>query len=319
MTRIVASPDEPLIACHAAAFDDHEVEEFEAHSTTLGGGFTIRRALPMRERRMVGAWCFLDHIGPAELGEDARMRVRPHPHIGLQTVTWLFEGEVLHRDSLGYRQVIRPGQLNVMTSGQGITHSEESPDPLTPRIHGVQFWVALPESRRHGEATFEHIPQMPSVAWADTEVHVIAGEFGGATSPATWYTPLVGLDIPLPGPGERTLPLRGDFEHGFIVTDGVVQLGDHVLRPGTLLYIRPGRTELCVRTTAAARLIAIGGVPFEAPILMWWNFVGRTRDEIVQARTDWEAHHPRFGAVSGWGDERLDAPAALPAAPHPAS
>jgi quercetin 2,3-dioxygenase len=317
MTIVVPQQEEPLINCRAAALAEDEGQEFEAHVGSLGGGFTIRRALPLRERRMIGAWCFLDHIGPFDIQPDGeKMLVRPHPHIGLQTVTWLFSGEVQHRDSLGYHLVIRPGELNVMTSGNGICHSEETPQEYTPHIHGVQLWVALPESRRHGESLFEHLESVPTCTLGTIQISVFAGTFNGLTSPASWFTPLVGLDVQIQEAGEHTLPLQPGFEHGFMVVDGEVEIAGHTMSAGRLLYIRPGRDAICLRTSGAARLIVIGGEPFESPILMWWNFVARTREEIVQAREDWQAVSDRFGRVPGWGDERIDAPVNLPAAPR---
>ena len=287
----------------------HEgVERIEAVATILGEGLQIRRALPTRQRRLIGAWCFLDHIGPANVAHNRGVRVGPHPHIGLQTVTWLTEGELLHRDSLGSEQVIRPGQLNLMTSGRGISHSEESPVLRSPQIHGVQFWIALPESVRHGGPAFDHYPELPIVDQGGVRITVLAGSAFGATSPARIHTPLIGLDVMMACGSALQLPLRPDFEYGLLVTGGEILVDGEVLTPGTLLYLGLGRDGVKLGCTDTAQLILIGGEPLAEPVLMWWNFVARSKEELTQACHDWNAQAKYFGEVTGYDGARLTAP-----------
>ena len=275
----------------------------------IGDGMRVRRALPTRQRRLVGAWCFLDHFGPAEVGRTRGMRVGPHPHIGLQTVTWLLQGEVLHRDSLGSLQRIEPGALNLMTAGKGIAHSEESPEPHSPQLHGVQFWVALPETARHMAPAFEHHPKVPTVQTNRLRVSVFAGDMLGERSPARFHTPLVGAHIVAPAGAVATLPLKPEFEYGAIVTYGRAEIAGQRVIPGSLVYLRPGRNGLPIVTGAGdAGIVLVGGVPLEEPVLMWWNFVARTKAELTQASGDWNTAAPYLGEVHGYDGPRLVAP-----------
>ena len=286
------------------------------HEVALGGAraMTVTRTLPNRGRRMVGAWCFADAYGPTDLREHVGMRVPPHPHTALQTVSWLLSGEVLHRDSLGHRQLIRPGQLNLMTAGRGISHSEETPPEHSPWLHGVQLWVALPEGDRRTEPRFEHHAELPVISDGGVDVTVVMGELAGVTSPARTYTPLVCADAVLAEGASTRLPLRPDFEYAVLALDGIVQVdGDSAvepveLAPGPLLYLGSGRTELLIGADAPARLLLLGGEPFEEQLVMWWNFVGRSHQDIVQARDDWQAG-VGFGQVAGFDGDRLPAPA----------
>lgn len=259
-----------------------------AHSTRLGDELEIRRALPRSRLPRVGAWCFLDHFGPLPLpAGNPGVRVGPHPHIGLQTVTWLLEGEILHRDSLGYEQLIRPGQLNLMTAGGGITHSEESPPDRGPGIHGLQLWIALPDAERHCEPRFEHHAELPRLQRDGMDITVFAGTGLDLQSPARLHSPLVGMDMRLEDTGPRSLPLAPGFEHGLLVTEGQVVINGFELAPGALLFLPAGRDRLEVDCDAAARLLLIGGEPFEEPLILWWNFVARRHEEIVAARAAW--------------------------------
>jgi len=278
------------------------------HDVPLGRYTTVRRLLPQRPRRMIGAWCFVDQFGPDDVLGHPGMQVPPHPHTGLQTVTWLVAGEVLHRDSLGSLQTIRPGQLNLMTSGHGIAHSEESPAEHPPIMHGVQLWVALPEEARHQPARFEHHAELPSANLAGVTTTVVVGELGDLRSPARVHSPLLGAELLLE-PGARTeLILRSDFEYGLLALDGAVEVDGTELTPGGLLYLGEERTGAAISSEPGARLFLLGGEPFEEPLVMWWNFVARSDDEIRQAREDW-AKGDRFGVVRGYAGERLPAPA----------
>ncbi|HET7174947.1 MAG TPA: pirin family protein [Gammaproteobacteria bacterium] len=285
------------------------IEALPAHEATVGGGMQVRRALPHRLRRRVGAWCFLDHYGPVTLKpQDEGMRVGPHPHMGLQTVSWLFEGSVLHRDSLGSLQHIEPGQLNLMTAGRGISHSEETPAEHPPGIHGLQFWIALPESRRHGEPAFDHHPRLPDIRRDGLEMTLIVGEALGERSPAKAYTPLAGLDIVCRDSGSRRLPLNPAFEHALFLIEGEMTLEGQPMAPGTLYYLGPGRERVSLGNKGHARAFLLGGEPLREDVLLWWNFVGRSTEEMQQARTEWQARAARFGEVQGYDGERLTAP-----------
>jgi hypothetical protein len=269
----------------------------------------VRRALPSRHRRMIGAWCFLDHFGPADVARNRGMRVGPHPHTGLQTLTWLLSGELLHRDSLGTEQRIEPGALNLMTAGKGISHSEESPEPHSGELHGVQFWIALPDSARHAAPAFEHHPRVPLVRSNNVRASVLAGEFMGERSPAAFHTPIVAASIVAPAVSVATLPLNPEFEHGAIVTYGRAEIAGQRIIPGSLVYVPPGRDGLPISTGAGdAGVVLVGGPPFSEQVLMWWNFVARTKAEITQACGDWNNGAPYLGEVRGYDGERLLAP-----------
>jgi redox-sensitive bicupin YhaK (pirin superfamily) len=277
------------------------------HDVPLGRYTTVRRLLPQRVRRMVGAWCFVDHFGPAEVSGRPGMQVPPHPHTGLQTVTWLVEGEILHRDSLGSRESILPGQVNLMTSGHGIAHSEESPPDHPPVMHGLQLWVALPERARHGQARFEKHPSLPVLRDGEVTTTVVVGALDGVGSPALVHTPLVGAEVLMPAGTRTRLPLEPDFEHAVLVMTGAADVAGTALSPGSLLYLGRDRSELALHSAAGSRLFLIGGVPFEEPLVMWWNFVSRSHEEIVQAREDWMTGR-RFGVVTGYAGDPLPAP-----------
>ena len=222
------------------------------------------------------------------------MQVGPHPHIGLQTVTWLLEGEVVHTDSLGTEQPIRPGQLNLMTAGRGIAHAE-SAQPSTGS-HGIQLWVAQPDATRDGEPAFEHHAALPQVALGAAVATVLVGDLAGTSSPARHDTPLVGVDLAV-SPGTGTIPLRSDWEHALVVADVEVVVDGAPVQPGQLAYLPPGQDELGIQATRASRVLLLGGEPFPDDIVMWWNFVARSREEILGARADWEGHGPRFADV----------------------
>ncbi|MFD9776751.1 pirin family protein [[Kitasatospora] papulosa] len=282
----------------------------------LGESTEVRRLLPNLGRRMVGAWAFVDHYGPDDIADEPGMQVPPHPHMGLQTVSWLHEGEVLHRDSLGSLQQIRPRELGLMTSGRAISHSEESPKPHARFLHGAQLWVALPGSDRHVEPRFEHHTGLPAVTAPGLTATVILGELDGAASPGTAYTPIVGADLTLTAGAEARLPLDPDFEYAVLSMSGEAEIDGVPVLPGSMLYLGCGRTELPLRAASDAGLMLLGGEPFAEEIVMWWNFVGRSHEEIEQARQDW-TEGPRFGEVKGYDGGRLPAPELPPVALKP--
>ena len=279
----------------ATAADACDIEITDSRHTELGG-VTIRRALPRRDRRTVGAWCFVDHMGPATVSAGRGLEIGPHPHIGLQTVTWLLAGEVLHRDSIGSEQLIRPGQLNLMTAGHGISHSEEA-TTYRGELHGLQLWVAQPTATREGDAAFEHHAELPRVDVGDCTATVLVGDFAGAGSPARRDTDHVGVDLDL-RPGETVIPLVPGYEHALVVVDGAVWLGGNVLEPGHLGYLGTALDEVRLRTEQPTRALLVGGVPFPEPVLMWWNYVARDRTEIDAAHRDWIVGSERFGHVA---------------------
>ncbi len=282
----------------------------EPREVPLGGvrGMSVLRALPHRNLPTIGAWCFLDRFGPA----DTRMRVEPHPHIGLQTVTWPLVGEIRHRDSLGSDVDLRRGQLNLMTAGNGISHSEYSVGEGAVPLDALQFWVVLPESARHGAAGFERHTELPGLRLpaeqgADASATVVLGEFAGVRSPATVHTPIVGAEIVVPAGTRVRLPLRAEWEHALLLVEGDAVVAEHPLAHNDTLYLGDSRDAVTVESTDGALLFLLGGEPFEDDIVMWWNFAGRSHDEIAEAREEWEAASARFGEVDGH-DVRIPAP-----------
>ncbi|MFJ7417643.1 pirin family protein [Streptomyces uncialis] len=273
----------------------------------LGESTEVRRLLPNLGRRMVGAWAFVDHYGPDDIADEPGMQVPPHPHIGLQTVSWLHEGEVLHRDSTGSLQTIRPRELGLMTSGRAIAHSEESPKSHARFLHGAQLWVALPDGDRHVEPHFEHHAVLPTVTAPGLTATVILGDLDGSRSPGTVYTPIVGADLALTRGADVRLPLEPDFEYAVLSMSGEASVDGVPVLPGSMLYLGCGRTELPLRAESDADLMLLGGEPFAEELVMWWNFVARTNEEIVQARSDW-MNGDSFGEVKGYDGGPLAAP-----------
>ncbi|WP_310432130.1 pirin family protein [Streptomyces sp. 3330] len=271
---------------------------------------TVRRTLPQRTRSLIGAWCFADHYGPDDVADTGGMDVAPHPHTGLQTVSWLFTGEIEHRDSLGTHACVRPGELNLMTGGHGIAHSEVS-TPDTSVLHGVQLWVALPDEHRDAPRDFQHHAPAP-VGVPGAEIRVFLGSLAGSTSPVRTFTPLLGAELVLAPGAELTLAVDPAFEHGLLVDTGVIRFADTSLRPAELGCLEPGRTHLTLVNEAAgpARAVLLGGPPFEEEIVMWWNFIGRSHEDIAQARREWMdgLGGDRFGEVEGYGGAPLPAP-----------
>jgi quercetin 2,3-dioxygenase len=311
MSNLEREPRETACGGRSAVAVEPVREVLAGATVALGGprAMSVTRTLPNKSRRMVGAWCFVDFYGPDDISTSTGMQVAPHPHIGLQTVTWLLAGEVLHRDSVGSRQLVTSGQLNLMTAGNGISHSEESPPAHSPVLHGVQLWTALPNQHRHVRPHFEHHPVLPVLADTGITIAVIMGEIGGTTSPADVYSPLIGAEVVLePGAGTR-VPLNPEWEYAALALEGAVIVDGAALSPGPLLYLGSGRSDLPLHAEQAARLLLIGGEPFDEHLVMWWNFVGRDHDDIVTAREEWMRGAPRFGTVRGYPGDRLPAPA----------
>jgi quercetin 2,3-dioxygenase len=275
---------------------------------------TVRRTLPQRQRSLIGAWCFADHYGPDDVSSTGGMDVPPHPHTGLQTVSWLFTGEIEHRDSLGSQAYVRPGELNLMTGGLGIAHSEVS-TPETTVLHGAQLWVALPDANRNAPKDFQHhVPEPIGIQGA--EVRVFLGSLHGTTSPVDTFTPLLGAELVIAAGERLELDLDAGFEHGFLAdTEGLV-VDDSALPRASLGYLPVGHRTVTLTNTAPSpgRALLIGGPPFEEDIVMWWNFVGRSHEDVVRAREEWMAGSERFGEVEGYAGavQHLPAPTLPP-------
>lgn len=322
MTNLEVRPAEIEAACGAR---EPGVELVGPRDVPLGGprAMTVRRTLPSRTRSMIGPFCFADHYGPDDIAATGGMDVAPHPHIGLQTVTWLFEGTVLHQDSLGSVVEVSPGQLNLMTAGRGIAHSEEGTlarYPAQRRLHGVQLWTALPDAARHGSPAFQHLADPPVLDVGGARVRVFMGALGGelawARSPATAYSALVAAQVDLPARTTVRLPVERGFEHGVLLDSGDLTVAGTSVPEAHLAYVPPGADGL--ELTAGhrpVRAVLIGGEPFGEKLLMWWNFVGRTHEEVAEARAQWQAAIAgdpeavaRFGTVPGYDGAPLPAP-----------
>ena len=294
MSNLEDRPDE--ITCTAAPAG--AVEVMTPREVPLGGprAMRVRRTLPQRHRSLIGAWCFVDHYGPDEVGESGGMRVTPHPHTGLQTVSWLFTGEIEHRDSAGHHAIVRPGEVNLMTAGRGISHSEIS-TPGTRTLHGAQLWVALPAADRDTAPGFAHHVPVPVVGdgW---EARVFLGSLLGDTSPVPTSTPLLGAQLLLAPRTTLRLEVDASFEHGVLVDEGVLAVAGVETRQHELAHAPPGSGTLELASyDEPVRLILLGGPPFGEEIVMWWNFVGRSHEEIVAFRDEWQRQVVRDGAV----------------------
>jgi quercetin 2,3-dioxygenase len=300
------------------------LEVLSPRPVLLGPRQEVRRVLPNKDRRMIGAWCFVDHYGPEDITGKVGMRVPPHPHSGLQTVSWLFDGEVHHRDSLGSDALVEPGQLNLMTSGPGIAHSEESPPGHSAIMHGIQLWVALPEDARHdAPRDFTQYRDLPTIRRDGLRATVVTGEFEGVVSPAATFTPLVGVELAVSG--EVTVALVPEYEYGVLAVDAGLQVEGQRLDISEIAYVGRDRSSLRLSSPGGERrAFLLGGEPFEEQLVMWWNFIGRTHEEIVEFRRAWNdgpaaaaglaAGRPgsddggQFGVVQGFDGDRLVAP-----------
>ncbi|GAA0450832.1 pirin family protein [Streptomyces olivaceiscleroticus] len=311
MSNAEADPAELRCAAADRAEAASQVDVVSARDVPLGGprAMTVRRTLPQRARTLIGAWCFVDHYGPDDVAETGGMVVAPHPHTGLQTVSWLFSGEIEHRDSLGSHAFVRPGELNLMTGGYGISHSEVSTADTTI-LHGVQLWVALPEEHRNTSRDFQHYVPSP-VREGGADVRVFLGSLVGDTSPVRTFTPLLGAELALDPGSTTTLPVQAGFEYGLLVDQGDIRMAGTLLRPSELGYLGTGNDTLTLTNESGtpARAVLLGGVPFEEEIVMWWNFIGRSHADIVEARHAWENASDRFGSVDDYDGDRLPAPA----------
>ncbi|MGW4463327.1 pirin family protein [Micromonospora sp. NPDC004704] len=262
----------------------------EPRLVPLGGlrALNVRRTLPQRARSLIGAWCFVDHYGPDDVTESGGMSVNGHPHTGLQTVSWLFDGEIEHKDTVGSVRTVRPGEVNLMTAGRGIAHSEFS-TPDTTVLRGAQLWIALPDHERHGEARFEHYTPEP-ISLTGARVSVFIGSLMGSTSPVRTATRLIGAEIRIEVGATVTIEVDPTFEHGILVDDGRVTVAGAGVGQSELLFVQAGPNTLTVTAEQGpARILLLGGEPLNERIIMWWNFIGRTHEEIVEYRNRWQA------------------------------
>src|SRR3954463_6377028 len=271
----------------------------------LGESTHVRRLLPTLGRRLVGAWAFVDTYGPDDVASSSGMQVAPHPHSGLQTVSWLLDGRVHHRDSLGSDVTFGPGELALMTAGHGIAHSEQSPVPHPRFLHGAQLWVVLPDGSRDVAPAFEHHGTLPGFTSDGLTGTVLMGSFGGATSPGTAYTPLVGVDLDLAAGADVEVPLEPDFEYGLLASSGSATVEHAPLGRGSMLYLGTGRRTLRLRAPEPTRLLLLGGGRLGRRLVLCWTFVGRSGEEIADYAEQWNAESARFGAVVGFDGDRL--------------
>ena len=308
MSNLETAPAEVACGASRVAVASPAVQVLHPREVPLGGPRAIRvqRTLPQRQRSLIGAWCFVDHYGPV----SARMDVPPHPHTGLQTVSWLFSGGVEHRDSAGVHAPVRSGELNLMTAGAGICHSEVSVESAAV-LHGVQLWVALPDADRDTGRDFAHYVPSP-ISLPGAMARVFLGELAGSRSPVHTFTPLLGAQIDLDANARLDIDVDPAFEHGVLCDAGPVEFSGTTLAPADLGYQCPGSSELHLRNVGdrPARVLLLGGTPFTEELVMWWNFVGRSHDDIVSYRQLWEDADERFGAVLGYQGsvDRLPAP-----------
>ena len=323
MSNLDTRPEEVASAPAAGrAAAGAAVEILSPREVPLGGprAMNVRRTLPQRQRSLIGGWCFIDHYGPDPVSQTGGMSVAPHPHAELQTVSWLFTGEIEHRDSAGHHALVRPGELNLMTAGRGISHSEVS-TPGTAVLHGVQLWVALPSAARFAAPALQHYAPDP-VPGEGFTARVFLGALLGSSAPVTGHSPLLGAEISIEA--GRVLRLAADaaFEYGVLVDTGTVALNDTVIQTNALGYLAPGADviELHAGQDSRARMLLLGGVPLGEQIVMWWNFISRSHDEIVRYRADWQALITAApGAATRPGPDRFALPAGdrLPPIPAP--
>lgn len=263
------------------------------------GGIPVARVLPTREQRMIGPWCFLDHAGPVEFSEHEQgLQVGPHPHTCLQTFTWMMAGEVMHRDSLGSEQIIRPQQVNLMTAGYGISHTESSLISQSKHLHAAQLWIALPADKANIAPRFDHYPELPVSHSDGVQITVLVGEFQGVEAPTLHYSPIVGAELLFQQSGSCTLTLNPAFEHGLFVLTGQCKANQHVCGENELGVWPVGTEQFTITAEAGCRVLLIGGEPFAQPVTLWWNFVGHDKAYLRQAQQQWHARNERFGSAA---------------------
>lgn len=300
MTNLEKNP--PELHCAEAVGADAAL--LPPRDVPLGGprAMTVRRTLPQRRRSLIGSWCFVDHYGPDPVSESGGMRVPRHPHTGLATVSLLFTGGIAHRDSAGYEAIVRPGEVNLMIAGRGISHQEFSTVDTT-LLHGVQLWYALPGATRHMAPTLEHHTPDP-VSLDGATLRVFIGSLAGSTSPVTTHTPpLLAAEVHLEAGATLELELMPSFEYGVLLDAGELVLNRAPVPMGHLAYLPTGRTRMMLEAGEhPVHALLIGGEPLGEQIVMWWNFVGRTHEEVETYRTAWQAEIAAEPAPAGGTD-----------------
>lgn len=290
--------DTPVDTQPEAPGSTDRIERFIQPERTDLGGFSVRRALPAAAQRMVGPFIFFDHIGPAEFPPGEGIQVRPHPHIGLATVTYLFEGEIIHRDNLGYLQPIEPGAVNLMTAGKGIVHSERAREgvPSRTRLHGIQCWMALPDAEQECEPAFEHYAAdaIPRFNQGEATGRVIIGDAFGHRSPVGAKSEMLYLEAHVPADATLSVP-DTVTERAVYVVSGAVDIAAQRCDEGVMAVLRPG-AEVALRALQQTRVVIIGGAPV-GPRHIWWNFVSNSKARIEQAKDDWR--QDRFARIPG--------------------
>ncbi|HEU5144175.1 MAG TPA: pirin family protein [Dermatophilaceae bacterium] len=325
MSTLEARPDE--VVCTTGS-ERSGIEVLAPRAVPLGGprAMDVRRTLPQRQRSLIGAWCFLDHYGPDRVADTGGMNVPRHPHTGLATVSWLFTGMIEHRDSAGYHAVVRPGEVNLMTAGRGISHSEFSTAD-TEVLHGAQLWLALPDASRHVGPGFEHYRPEP-VLFEGAEIRVFLGTLAGSTSPVHTHSRVVGAEILLEPGARLALAVSRYSEHGFLVDRGDLRIDGDAVPVDHLAYLPTGHDGIVLEAgSEPVRALLIGGEPLGEQIVMWWNFVGRSHEEVVEYRAAWQQEigaedsgthvedtyrdgtpYPRFGRFPSGTPDPLPAP-----------
>ncbi len=287
MSNQDSNPEE--VVCREG--DGHSIEVLTPREVPLGGlrAKKVRRTLPQRDRSFIGAWCFADHYGPDDIEHGNAMALGQHPHTGLQTVSWLFSGRINHADSAGFTQTVLPGQVNLMTAGNGISHSEFSDTSRGDyTLWGCQLWVALPEHARFVEPGLVHY-EPPAISGPGWVAKVFIGSLLGSTSPVPTHSPLLGAEVVLDAGACVEIDVNTEFEHGFLVDHGVIDVDGRETKAAELAFVPTGRTRITISSADGARVLILGGTPFGEAIVMWWNFVGRTHEEIETYRAEWQA------------------------------
>ena len=291
------------------------VEILNPRAVPLGGfqAMTVNRILPQRQRSFIGAWCFSDHYGPDCVVDTGGMDVAPHPHTGLQTVSWLFQGEVTHHDSAGNHAVVLPGEANFMTAGKGIAHSEVSTQS-TEALHGVQLWTALPDSSRFTDPRFDHFAPELTELDAGAKARVFVGSLFGLSSPVSTFSPLLGAEVTLPAGAKIAIDVDPQFEHGFLLDQGALEVEGVDITPTKMAYTGIGEKQLLLENPSGedARFIVLGGEPFTENIMMFWNFIGRSNEEIREFRKEWEEGSSRFYPTHGYIGHDPKGPTRIP-------
>lgn len=275
------------------------IELFELRTAMIGENFPIKRAIPQKKLRNIGHWVFLDHAGPTLFKGDENVDVGPHPHIGLQTFTWMLEGEIIHNDSLGNDQIIRPYQINLMTGGNGIAHTELS-HPDSPSLHLAQLWIALPREKEAIAPDFKHYSTIPKIEHEDHEIHLLVGDFEEQQSPVEVHSPLSAIDIRATQDTTITITLNPEFEYGLLPLEGEISIAGAAkadIDADAFVYLSAGKASLEVTFKKGSRILLIGGEPLDQPPLMWWNFVAWEQETIEKAITDWNNESDRFPNV----------------------